>query len=195
MLTLSDSWSVALLTFQSPSKLCDSSQYSSPLISSFQPNLFHNKWQNNKPCHLTTLPFCPGTWGECVTIQNWGRSEMTSCCSSLQKRTPFLRRPPSGCFLQENTCVGVFLILSIAKFLRATIVNKICARLPLKMCSWNWEKSKFIRSFSFTLKNRLLNINIRNKWKCLLLLCDWFPMKFVFTYNICLMGWELNFKH
>ena len=27
--------------------------------------------------------------------------------NSLQKRTFFLRTPPSGCLLQENTCVGV----------------------------------------------------------------------------------------
>ena len=26
---------------------------------------------------------------------------------SLQKRTPFLKRTSSGCFLPENTCVGV----------------------------------------------------------------------------------------
>ena len=37
------------------------------------------------------------------------------------------------------------------------------------MCSWNWEKLKFIRSFNFTLKKSLLifNINIRNKSKYL----------------------------
>ena len=32
-------------------------------------------------------------------------------------------------------------------------MKNICARLLLKMCSWNWEKFKFIRSFNFTLKN------------------------------------------
>ena len=48
------------------------------------------------------------------------------------------------CFLQKNTCVGVFLILSIAKFLRTPILKNMRKRLLLKMCSWNWEKLKFI---------------------------------------------------
>ena len=65
------------------------------------------------------------------------------------------------------------------------------------MCSWNWEKLKFRRSFNFTFKKTdFSNINIWNKWKCLFLLHDWFPMKFLFPYSIFLMGIEIiNFKH
>ena len=48
-------------------------------------------------------------------------------------------------YSQKNTCVGVsFSILNIAKFLRAPTLKNICERLPLKMRSWNWEKSKSI---------------------------------------------------
>ena len=117
---------------------------------------------------------------------------------NLQKRTHFLRRSPSVCFLQENTehlCWSLFLILSNVKFLKAPTLKNICVRLFMKMCSWNWEKLTFLESFSFTLKTGFFNINIRNKWKCLFLFHDWFPMKFVFTYNISLVWWEINFKH
>ena len=89
-------------------------------------------------------------------------------------------------------CWSLFLILSIAKFLRAAILKNICERLLLKMCSWNWE-NLFIMSFiNFTLKNRFFNINIRNKF--ILVFHDSFPMKFVFTYNISLVWWEINSK-
>ena len=44
----------------------------------------------------------------------------------------------------KHVCENAFLILSIAKFLRAPILKKICKRLLLKMCSWNWETLKFI---------------------------------------------------
>ena len=55
----------------------------------------------------------------------------------------------------KHLCWSPFLILSIAKFLRAPILKNICEWLLLKMCSWNWETLKFIiRSFNFTLKNR-----------------------------------------
>ena len=55
----------------------------------------------------------------------------------------------------KHLCWSLFLILSIAKFLRAPILKNICERLLLKMCSWNWETLKFIiRSFNFTLKIR-----------------------------------------
>ena len=62
----------------------------------------------------------------------------------------------SGCFLQENACVGDSLILSIAKFLRAPILKSICEWLFLKMCLWNWEELKFIYKefFNLILKNR-----------------------------------------
>ena len=57
----------------------------------------------------------------------------------------------SGCFLQENACVGDSLILSIAKFLRAPILKSICEWLFLKMCLWNWEELKFIYKEFFNL--------------------------------------------
>ena len=44
-------------------------------------------------------------------------------------------------------------------------------------------------------KTSFFNINIENKRKCLFLLHGWFPMKkFVFTYNIYLVWWEINFR-
>ena len=45
-----------------------------------------------------------------------------------------------------------FLILSIAKFLRAPILKNICEWLLLKICSWTWEKFKIIHDKNFTLK-------------------------------------------
>ena len=47
-------------------------------------------------------------------------------------------------------------------------------------------------SFNFTLKNRFFNITIRDKF--ILVFHDWFPMKFVFTYNISLVCSEINSK-
>ena len=50
----------------------------------------------------------------------------------------------------KHLCWSPFLILSIAKFLRAPILKNICEQLLLKMCSWNWETLKLIiRSFNF----------------------------------------------
>ena len=40
------------------------------------------------------------------------------------------------------------------EYLRAPILKNICVRLLLKMCLWNWEKLKFIRSFNCKLKNQ-----------------------------------------
>ena len=40
----------------------------------------------------------------------------------------------------------------------------------------------------------VLNINTRNKRKCLFLLHGCFPIKFVFTYYISLVWWEINFS-
>ena len=122
-----------------------------------------------------------------LILQNtdlWHNITITPFWEGNLKRTSFLRRPPSSCFLQDNTCVGV---------LKARILKNICERLLLKMCSWNWEKLGFIhiRSFNFTLKKSVFNINR----KCLFLFHDWFPTKFVFTYNISLVKWEINSKH
>ena len=86
----------------------------------------------------------------------------------------------------KHLCWSLFLIQIIAKFLRAPILKNICERLLLK-CVHETEKIQkiFIRSFNFTLKKTgFLNISIRNKWKCLLLFHDWFPMNFVFKYSI-----------
>ena len=42
---------------------------------------------------------------------------------------------------------------------------------------------KIIHKENFTLKNRdFFSSNIRNKWKCLLLFHDWFPIKFEFIH-------------
>ena len=55
----------------------------------------------------------------------------------------------------------------------------------------NW--TLFIRSFNFTLKNRLFSTPIldASSW---LLFHDRFPMKFLFRYNISLVWWEINAK-
>ena len=57
------------------------------------------------------------------------------------------------CFLQrKHLCWSIFLILSIAKFLRAAILKNISEWL-LPMCLWNWE-NLFIMSYNSTLKNK-----------------------------------------
>ena len=76
----------------------------------------------------------------------------------------------------KHLCWSLFLILSIAKFLRAPILKNICERVLLKTCSWNWVKLKFIHNF--TLKTGFF-FDIRKKWICLFLFHDWIPMKFV----------------
>ena len=46
---------------------------------------------------------------------------------------------------------------------------------------------------NFTLKNPdFFNINIRNKWKCLLLFHDWFPVKFEFIHIQYFFGMVRN---
>ena len=73
----------------------------------------------------------------------------------LQKRTPFSKKTSFWLLLKgKHLSWSLFLVLSIAKFLKAPPLKNICARLLLKTCSWNWEKLKFIRSFNFTLKNQ-----------------------------------------
>ena len=91
---------------------------------------------------------------------------------------------------------SVFLIHNIAKFLREPILKNICERLLLKMCLWNWEKLKIIhKEFClYITKTGFSNINIKSKWKCLFLLHDWFPMKFVFKYNISLIWRQISKK-
>ena len=43
------------------------------------------------------------------------------------------------------------------------------------------------------LKTRYFNITIRNKWKCLFLFHDWFPLNFFFdVVNIFLMWWKIK---
>ena len=44
----------------------------------------------------------------------------------------------------KHLCWSLFLILSIAKFLREPVLKNICEQLLLKMSSWNWGKLKFI---------------------------------------------------
>ena len=68
-------------------------------------------------------------------------------------------------------------------------MTNICKLLLLKMC---FEKL-FIKRINFTLKNHdFFNINIRNKWKCLLLFHDWFPVKFEFIHIQYLFGMVRN---
>ena len=47
-------------------------------------------------------------------------------------------------YLQKHLCWSLFLIQIITKSLRAPILKNICERLLLKMCSWNWEKTKIV---------------------------------------------------
>ena len=85
----------------------------------------------------------------------------------------------------KHLCWSLFSIQIIAKFLRAPILKNICERLLLKMCSRNWKILKnFIRSFNFTLKKQVFLTSISETSECLFLFHDWFPMKFIFTYNI-----------
>ena len=66
----------------------------------------------------------------------------------------------------KHQCWSLFLILSIAKFLSKPILKNIYKRLLLKICSWNWEKLKFIHKdvWFYIKKTGFLNINIRNKF-------------------------------
>ena len=67
----------------------------------------------------------------------------------------------------------MFLVLRIEKFLRAPFLEIICVQLLLKMCSWNWERVKFIGTFNFTLKSQdQYSTSLWKKWKCLFLLDD-----------------------
>ena len=70
----------------------------------------------------------------------------------LQKKPPFLKKELLMAASYRKTLR--FLVLNIVKFVRAPTLENICVWLLLKMCSWNWEKIKFIRSFNFTLKNQ-----------------------------------------
>ena len=89
-----------------------------------------------------------------------------------------------------------YLIQNIAKFLRAPILKNIFERLLLKLCLWNREKLKIIhKEFKLYIKKTGFFNIIRNKWKRLFLFHNWFPMKFVFAYNISLVWWETNSKH
>ena len=56
-------------------------------------------------------------------------------------------------FLKRDPNTSAFL-WSLRKFLEQLLL------LLLKMCSWNWEKLKFLKSFNFTLKNRLFVASI-----------------------------------
>ena len=62
----------------------------------------------------------------------------------------------------NHLCWSLFLILSIAKFLRAIILKNICEQLLLKLCSWNWE-NLFIMSFNFTFKYRFFQHQYQNQ--------------------------------
>ena len=53
------------------------------------------------------------------------------------------------------------------------------------------SKILFTRIFNSTLKNRLFQLNFRKKWKWLFLFHGFFLMKFVFTYNISFVWWEI----
>ena len=62
----------------------------------------------------------------------------------------------------NHLCWSLFLILSIAKFLRAIILKNICEQLLLKLCSWNWE-SLFVMSFNVTFKYRFFQHQYQNQ--------------------------------
>ena len=62
----------------------------------------------------------------------------------------------------NHLCWSLFLILSIAKFLRAIILKNICEQLLVKLCSWNWE-NLFIMGFNFTFKYRFFQHQYQNQ--------------------------------
>ena len=69
------------------------------------------------------------------------------------------------------------------------ILKNICERLLLKMCCVHETEKKqklFIRNFNLILKNqvKMFCFYLRNKWKCLFLFHDWFPLELVFRYSI-----------
>ena len=75
---------------------------------------------------------------------------------------------------------SLFLILSIEKFLRAHILKNLCLQLLLKMSSWNWVKSKFLRSFNFILKNRFLQHQYQKQVK-MLVFTSW-----MVSHDVCI---------
>ena len=80
---------------------------------------------------------------------------------------------------RKHLCWSLFLILSIVKF-----SEHLFWRTFANGCFWKCVDNKlFIKRINFALKNPdFFNINIRNKWKCLLLFHDWFPVKFLFIH-------------
>ena len=71
----------------------------------------------------------------------------------------------------KHLCWSLFLILSIAEFLREPILKNICERLLLKMCSWNWEKLKFIyKEFQFYIKKQVFEYQYQKQVR------DWYFM-------------------
>ena len=92
---------------------------------------------------------------------------------SILIRKPINMLISPGCFLQETTLrisqyselkrdSSLFLILGIAKFLRAIILKNICEQLLVKLCSWNWE-TLFIMGFNFTFKYRFFQYQYQNQ--------------------------------
>ena len=114
---------------------------------------------------------------------------------SLQKEYLFQEKLLVAASYRKTPVLESLFNSEYCKIFKIPNLKNICVRLLLKMCSWNWGKLKFIRSFNFTLKNRFNQHDIQSKWKCLFLLHEWFPMKFVFTYNIFLVCCEINFTH
>ena len=99
----------------------------------------------------------------------------------------------------NHLCWSLSLIQNIAKFLKGPILKNICEGLRLKMCLlMKLRKTKKYSSgvFNFTFREQFFSTSIsENKWKYLFLFHDWFPMKFVFTYNLSLVWLEINCKH
>ena len=66
-------------------------------------------------------------------------------------------------------------------------------------CSWNWDKLKAVdKRFYHYIQNRIIQHQYQKKEvkMCisLFLFHDWFPLEFLFTYNISLMWWEISIK-
>ena len=112
-------------------------------------------------------------------ITSWQVHLFKHLCKMTFKK---IQKQPPGLFFKKavvknlktfrgnHICWSFSLIHNIAEFLRVPIVRDICERLPLILCSWNWEKLKIAhKDFNFILKTGFFNINIRSKWKYLFL--------------------------
>ena len=98
------------------------------------------------------------------------------------KKTLFLRRPAV-----RRTAVLEFLFNSrYCEIFKNTYFEEHLGTAASENVFMKLRKIKILRSFNCTLKNRFFQHYYQKQVK-MFLLRDWFPVKFIFTYNISLV--------